>query len=245
MDTDNSVHQQTVNGMNLTAPAFFGKKPQHNGRRLVRAFVAILSVCISSAVPALADTVRINQVVQTLTSSKSSSDIKLSTVISQDPVSPGTKGSSPQSGPKNDSQASNQGGTKTGSIVTGIVVSSQGQQIGVDISEEGEVEGTICDCGEILIAGGAFPKWPFLFLGAIPLVFISDCDDCDEPPRQESPTPTPPPSSSPTPTPTPPGVPEPASLLLFGTGLAAVGAGLRRRYAKSRLGEQSKAGEEE
>ena len=40
------------------------------------------------------------------------------------------------------------------------------------------VEGTICDCGEILIPGG-FPKWPLLFLAAIPLFFIDTGDDID------------------------------------------------------------------
>ena len=228
--------------MNLTAPKSLGKKPQHSARRLVRTFAAILSVLISTAVPALADTLRINQVVQTLTSSQATSDIRLSTQLTQDPVSPGMKGST-QSGAKNDSQASNQGGTKAESIITGVTVASQGSQIGVDISEEGEVEGTICDCGEILIAGGAFPKWPFLFLGAIPLVFISDCDDCDQ--EEPTPTPTPTPPSTPTPTPTPE-VPEPASLLLLGTGLAAVGAGLRRRRNRTAsVVEQSKVREEE
>jgi hypothetical protein len=97
------------------------------------------------------------------------------------------------------------------------------QKLGVEIVEEAEVEGTICDCGEILIPDGAFPKWPLLFLAAVPLVFINDCDDCAQTP-DSTPTPTPPP---PTPTPTP--TPEPATLLLFGTGLVAVGAGLRRR----------------
>ncbi len=107
------------------------------------------------------------------------------------------------------------------------------RHIGVDdISEEGEVEGTICDCGEILIAGGGFPKWPLLFLAAVPLAFIDindepECTTCNSTPTTTpTPFPSPTPFNAPTPTPTP----EPASLLIFGTGLLAVGAGLRRRY---------------
>ncbi len=48
-------------------------------------------------------------------------------------------------------------------------------------------------------------------------------------------------------TPTPPGtpeIPEPASLLLFSTGLAAFGAGLRRRYAKGKLATRLQTTEE-
>jgi len=230
--------------MNLTSPKFFGKRPRHGGRRLGRMFTAALCVFLSTAVPALAEPVRMSQVVQTLTSSQSTTDIKLNALVTQDPGSSGTKGSTQQSGPRNESQGSNQDGIKADSIISGVTVTSAAQDLGVEFIEEGEVEGTICDCGEILVAGGAFPKWPFLFLAAVPLVFISDCDDCDEPPSS-SPTPTPTPPSNPTPTPTPPGVPEPASLLLFGTGLAAFGAGLRRRYAKAKLAEQIKAQEEE
>ena len=229
--------------MYLTFAQFLTKSPRRSASRLSRMFLVTLCVFFLSAVPALADTVRIGQVVQTLTSSKGAPDIKLNSLLSQDPVAPGTKGN-PQSGPRADAPASTQGDTKTESIISGVSVSSE-QQIGVDITEEGEVEGTICDCGEIFIAGASFPKWPFLFLGVVPLVFISDCDNCDEEPPSSTPTPTPTPPTTPTPTPTPPEVPEPASLLLFGSGLVAVGAGLRRRYTKSKLVAQMKGQEEE
>ena len=125
--------------------------------------------------------------------------------------------------------------TTTGEVVTsdsadtllaGVAVSAD-PQAGVDVVDQGDVEGTICDCGEITVPGGGFPKWPLLFLAAIPFFFIHGCDHCE--------TPTPPT------TPTPPGtpeIPEPASLLLFGSGLAAFGAGLRRRYARGKLETQ-------
>jgi hypothetical protein len=220
--------------MNLTAAQFFGNKTLRRGRRLC----AALSVFLLMAAPALAEPVRIHQV-QTVTTSPGTIDLRLNTLVSQDPVAPGT-GATPQTGPSKETTGS-QGGTKTDSVLSGVTVSSQGQQLGVEIVEEGEVEGTVCDCGEILIAGGGFPKWPLLFLAAVPLVFINDCDTCDDNPIS---TPTPPTSvSTPTPPPTP--TPEPATLLLFGTGLLAAGAGLRRRYTKSRLVEQSNAREEE
>jgi hypothetical protein len=120
-------------------------------------------------------------------------------------------------------------GGKTESVISSVIVIAEGSSIGVEDIEDGEVEGTICDCGEIFIAGGGIPKWPFLFLAAVPVVLIHDCDDCDN--EQNEPTPTPTPTSTPTPT------PEPASLFLFGSGLLAAGAGLRRRYAKSQIKE--------
>ena len=178
------------------------------------------------AMPAFAEPVTINQVVQTLSSSQGV-EIRVNSLITDDSGQKGTK----QNGPRSD----NGPGTKTDSLITGVTVTGQGQQIGVETIAEGEVEGTICDCGEIFLVGGGFPKWPFLFLGAIPLVFIdNDCDTCDS---ITTPTPTPTPPSTPTPTPTPQ-VPEPASLLLFGTGLAAATAGLRRRYGKAKAEER-------
>ena len=121
------------------------------------------------------------------------------------------------------------------SLLSGVVVNPQDPQSPVNITAQGDIEGTVCDCGVVTVGSG-FPKWPLIFLAAIPFFFIDDddCDDCEK----VTPTPTP----VPTPTPTTP-TPEPASLLLFGSGLAAVGAGLRRRRLKAKLNAQVKTAE--
>ena len=210
--------------MSLTRPQFSTNSSRRGSARVT----LLICLFLLTAVPALAEPVTINQVVQTLSSSQGVPDLRLNSLVTQDSGQKGTQ----QSGPRTDNGPVV---TKTDSIITGVTV-GQDQQIGVETFAEGEVEGTICDCGEIYLAGGGFPKWPFLFLGAIPLAFIDhDCDDCDTPSTTPTPTPTPP--STPTPTPTPQ-VPEPASLLLFGTGLAAAGAGLRRRYGKAKAEER-------
>ena len=208
--------------MNPTSAQFL-KNSLQRGRRLFRALSAMFCIFILTAVPAMAEPVTVRQVVQTISSSQGAPDLRINTLVAQDPGK-GTQ----QSGPRGETTAQ---GNKPESIISGVTVTNEGQQIGVDIGEEGEVEGTICDCGEILVAGGAFPKWPFLFLAAVPLAFIHD-DDCETCNDSSTPTPTPPSNS--TPTPTPPGVPEPASLFLFGTGVAAFGAGLRRRFTKAK-----------
>jgi hypothetical protein len=127
--------------------------------------------------------------------------------------------------------------TTSGSLLTGITFDTQDPQKTVSVVAPGDVEGSVCDCGVVTVAAG-LPKWPLIFLAAIPLFFIKDkdCETCDE----IIPNPTPTPTPIPTPTPTP----EPASLLLFGSGLAAVGASLRRRRMKAKLKMQSETTEE-
>jgi hypothetical protein len=109
------------------------------------------------------------------------------------------------------------------------------------------VEEEDCDCP--LPPEKHFPKWAFLGLAVIPLIFIFHDRDHDKrtpkhmtpthtmtPPVTETPTPTKTPTTTPTTTPkltpTPEPVPEPMTILLFGTGLAGIGLAARRRLRK-------------
>lgn len=129
-----------------------------------------------------------------------------------------------KSGPSGEDAATATPNT-TGSL-TGTGVAPQDQQATVETIELGEVDGTLCDCGEIPGIGGGFPLWPLLGLAGVPLFFLPE--DSSTPP----PTPTLPP-------PPPPQIPEPATLLLLGSGLAALGARERRRRAQKSKVQQA------
>lgn len=221
--------------MNLTIAPSFGKQRTPSVRGRGRVLAAVVSLVLLSSGSALAGPVRINQVAQTLSNLQGTTDIQLTLV--QDPT---TRVSSATVGPRNDGRGIGTSDPTLDILLKFPILVDNRIGVDVDVTEEGEVEGTICDCGEILIAGAGFPKWPLAFLAAVPVVFIdfeSECEDCS----QSTPTPTPTPTPQNTPTPTP----EPASLLIFGTGLVAFGAGLRRRYSKTKLAKQDQQTEEE
>jgi len=210
--------------------------------RAFRPIAATLAILLLTGAPTQAAPVAIRDVIQVLGSYQNPPELRLRSVSQTTNSSVnGTEGPSPIATAAQQSAAggviadASTGSTATSdadTLLAGVAVRAD-QQVGVDVVDQGDVEGTICDCGEITVPGGGFPKWPLLFLAAIPFFFIHDCDDCEP--------------GLPTPTPTPPGtpeIPEPASLFLFGSGLAALGAGLRRRYARGKLKTQLQTTEE-
>ena len=184
--------------------------------RIFRAIAGVVSILILAGAPIHADPVVMSDVIQIIGSYQNSLELRSRSL-------PQTETSVP--------------GVST-SLLAGVDAGSDQSQSAVQTIPQGDVDVTICDCGEILVAGG-FPKWPLLFLTAIPFFLPHDEDNPDVPPVTP---PTLPPPGILTPPQTP--IPEPASLLLFGSGLVAFGAVLRRRYTGMKLAARADATQE-
>jgi hypothetical protein len=238
---------QKLNNVNRFSSLSARKDTRRNFKpmtsRAFRLLAVILSTLLVTGAPTHAAPVAISEVIQVLGSYQNPPELRLHGVSqTTNSLADEGDGTSPVASAAQQSAA---GGVaeipdtstadvamsdSSDTLLAGVAVSAD-PQAGVDVVDQGDVEGTICDCGEITVPGGGWPKWPLLFLAAIPFFFIHGCDNCE----------TPPPPSTPPPTPE---IPEPASLLLFGSGLAAFGAGLRRRYAKGKLAAQLQTTEE-
>ncbi len=181
--------------------------------RLFRGIVTTLSTIMLVQVTANAGPVQITQVIEVVSTYQNTSDLRLRSFATSSPSV---------------SSSATAGLTPSGNLLAGLIVESSDPKVEVIVDNSGDVEGTICDCGDIGIAGGSFPTWPLVFFAAVPFFFIHDCEDCDS---YVGPTATPTPSPT---TPTTP-VPEPASILLMGSGLIVLAAGLRRKYLPLKL----------
>src|ERR1041385_6321800 len=104
--------------MKLTSAQYLTKDPPTRGR-FGRILPATLIILLLTAVPALAEPVTVNQVVQTLTSSQGGLDLRINSLV-QDPAK-GTQ----QNGPRGESVAQSQGPAPTGkteSLISSVVV---------------------------------------------------------------------------------------------------------------------------
>lgn len=191
----------------------------------------VLSVLLIAVVPTQAGTIKFGDVIALATinsqSGRPTVDLRLRSVTQQSGSGAQDKqtassGTNQQDRKNIQTPAATTPASSAETSITGTNVAvQQPGSVQVETIELGDIQGTICDCGEIFIPKGGFPKLPLLALAGIPLLFLGG--DSDIPPGDI--VVIPPPDT--------PQVPEPATLLLLGSGLAALGAGARRRRARS------------
>jgi hypothetical protein len=196
--------------------------------RAFRVIALTLSLSLMLAIPAQASPVQINEVVQVVSGSQRSggqnASVSLRFLAQDDNATAGTTTTSSSDG-------SSSGNTSSSGTTTSVQDPTGGAIIQTDVTEDIGVEE--CECGPFKVPVAGFPKWPFIPLVGLVCLVPDLCTKCN-PKQGEDENCKRITIPDCTTTGTCPQVPEPASLFLFGSGIAALGASLRRRRANSK-----------
>ncbi|HEX8137488.1 MAG TPA: PEP-CTERM sorting domain-containing protein [Pyrinomonadaceae bacterium] len=188
----------------------------------------VVSLMLMLAIPAQAGPVEIGDVVQVVSASQrnngQNASVSLRFLAQDDAATAGTTASGTTS------SGAATGSSSSSTILTSLQDPSGGAVVQIGETEDIGVEE--CECGPFEVPVAGFPKWPFIPLVGLVCLVPDLCTKCtpasdeDENCEKIVVCPNPPCNTN--------EVPEPASLLLFGSGIAALGASLRRRYAQAK-----------
>ena len=188
-------------------------------KRAFRAVTITVSLLLALAVPAQASPVQIGEVIQVVTGSQrnggQNATVALRYIAEDDRATAGTTTTTT-------SASTSANGDATTSSGNTVSVQDPGATIQTEVTEDIGVEQ--CECGGFEVPVAGFPKWPFIpLVGLICVTGICSKDKCTPGPNQDENCQDIPVCTNCN------QIPEPASLLLFGSGLTALGASLRRR----------------
>lgn len=201
--------------------------------RAFRPIAVTVSLLLMLAVPAQASPVQINEVVQVVSASQRSNGQNASVslrFLAQDDNA--TAGSATTS--TSDSSAS--GDSSSSGVTTSVQDPTSGAIIQTDVTEDIGVEE--CECGTFTVPVAGFPKWPFIPLVGLVCLVPDLCTKCTPQQGEDENCDRIPDCTT---TGTCPQIPEPASLILFGSGMAALGASMRRRRAQAKEAQAQEA----
>lgn len=199
-------------------------------KRAFRAAAVTASLLLMVAVPAQASPVQIGDVIQVVSGTSRSggqnASVQLRFLEHDDKASAGTTTTSTNTS-GNTSVVSGDGSSSsvTASLQdpSGIVQTEVTEDIGVEQ----------CECEDFTVPVAGFPKWPFIpLIGLVCLTGACTKDKCTPTATQDS-------NCQELVCTNCNQVPEPASLLLFTSGIAALGASIRRRRSMKEIKDQS------
>lgn len=202
-------------------------------QRAFRPLATVVSLLLLAAVPAQASPVTLADVIQVISGNPRNGGQAAAVQLRYAPQEDRAQKSNTTSSTSSQQQ---EGGTATTTQQQQGTQSPTTTTVQAQSEEVGEIEVGDCECGELPDEIVEIPgRRSFLpYLPLIGLVCVTGICKPDNPPETPPTTPTPPPETP---------VPEPATLLLFGSGLAALGAGARRRYARIKLSKSAETTE--